>query len=214
MDDFCLLQVLEYVGVSYSSPTIGKCYRNLTPVNTFLLVVVLRMEKIDVKSPSSRAKLLGTIIAISGAMVFTLYQGPEILTITRSPKTPDRLLLSQLSNSVFGGLLLIITGICGAIWNVLQTTTRREYPNQVTFVFFYYLFGTIQCVALAVFLEPNPSSWALQLGIGMIAVVFGSGSACPHLKSCQLAFSEHGLHVVGRAHEFEPDDLACRVVLA
>ncbi|KVI02514.1 hypothetical protein Ccrd_019205 [Cynara cardunculus var. scolymus] len=151
------------------------------------------MEKIDVKSPSSRAKLLGTIIAISGAMVFTLYQGPEILTITRSPKTPDRLLLSQLSNS---------------------TTTRREYPNQVTFVFFYYLFGTIQCVALAVFLEPNPSSWALQLGIGMIAVVFGSGSACPHLKSCQLAFSEHGLHVVGRAHEFEPDDLACRVVLA
>ncbi|KAJ9564811.1 hypothetical protein OSB04_000777 [Centaurea solstitialis] len=170
----CLLQVLEYVGISYSSPTMASAIGNLIPVHTFLLAVVFRMEKIDVKSSSSRAKLLGTIIAISGAMVFTLYQGPEIFTIARSAKTSNRLFISQPSNWVLGGLLLTIAGICGAIWNVLQTATAREYPDQVTIVFFNCLFGTIQCVALSLFLEPNPSSWILQPGIGMVAVVFGA----------------------------------------
>ena len=82
------------------------------------------MEKLDIRSSSSRAKLIGTITAISGATVFTLYQGPEIFKTILSPDTPNQLLSSQPSNWVLGGLIIFIAGVCSALWSVLQV----RYP--------------------------------------------------------------------------------------
>ncbi|XP_071704058.1 WAT1-related protein At5g40240-like, partial [Rutidosis leptorrhynchoides] len=170
-----LYQVLAYQGIYYSSPIMASAISNLMPANTFLIALIFSMEKIDIRSSSSLAKLLGTIVAISGAMVFTFYQGPEIFkTIQSNPDSPNRLVLSQSSDWVFGGLILVIGGIVGALWNVLQTATAREYPDQRTMVFLFCLFGTIQCIVISPFLERDPSAWVLQPGIGMIAVVFGA----------------------------------------
>ncbi|KAM0058152.1 putative EamA domain-containing protein [Helianthus debilis subsp. tardiflorus] len=171
----CLFQVPVYVGVKYTSPTLASAITNLIPGNTFLFALIFRMEKIDIRSSSSVAKLLGTVMAISGAMVFTLYQGPEIFVTNVSPNSPhDLRLLSQPSSWVFGGAIIFIAAIFRSIWNVLQSATARGYPDQNTMVFFYCLFGSMQCIALSPFLEPNPSAWALQPGVGSIAVVLGA----------------------------------------
>lgn len=55
----------------------------------------------------------------------------------------------------------------------MQTATAREYHDQQTIVYFYCLFGTIQCIALSPLLEPNPRAWVVKPGIGLIAVVLG-----------------------------------------
>nr|GEU53857.1 EamA domain, WAT1-related protein [Tanacetum cinerariifolium] len=170
----CCFQVLVFVGVNYSSPTLASAITNLIPGNTFLFAVVFGMEKINLRSSSSRAKLLGTIIAISGAMVFTFYQGPTLLTTTPSSDSPNHLPLSQPSNWVFGGSIILIAGIFRSIYYVLQTATVREFPDQQTVVFFYCLFGTIQCIALSPFLVNSRSSWVLPPGIGMTAVLLGA----------------------------------------
>ncbi|MFS8032077.1 putative EamA domain-containing protein [Helianthus anomalus] len=171
----CLFQVLVYVGISYTSPTLSSAITNLIPGNTFLFAIIFRMEKIDIRSSSSVAKLLGTMMAISGAMVFTLYQGPEIFVTNLSSNSPDDLrLLSQPSSWVFGGLIIFIATIFRSLWNVLQSATAREYPDQNTIVFYYCLFGTIQCIALSPFLEPNPSAWAIRPGVAMTAIVLGA----------------------------------------
>ncbi|GKA62083.1 EamA domain, WAT1-related protein [Tanacetum coccineum] len=153
------------------SPTMASAISNLGPANTFLLAVIFRMEKIELKSSSSQAKLLGTIIAITGAMVFTFYQGPKLFQITDSSNT---LLSSKPSNWVFGALILVICGILGSLWSVLHTKTARDYPDQQTIVFFFCLFGTIQSISISPFLEGNPSAWVMPPGIGMIAVLFGA----------------------------------------
>ncbi|KAJ0440231.1 putative EamA domain-containing protein [Helianthus annuus] len=171
----CLYQILGYVGVYYSSPTMASALGNLTPAITFVTSIIFRMEKIDMRSSVSVAKLSGTIITICGAMVFTFYQGPQLFVTIRSPGSPnDQILLSQPSNWVFGGLMIFIGGTFGCIWNVLQSAVAKEFPDQFTIVFFFCLFGTIQCTALSPFLEPNPSAWLVQSGIGTIAVVFGA----------------------------------------
>nr|GEX49252.1 EamA domain, WAT1-related protein [Tanacetum cinerariifolium] len=165
-----LFQVLIYAGIYYSSPTMASAISNLGPANTFLLAVIFRMEKIELKSSSSQAKLLGTIIAITGATVFTFYQDPNLFQTDSS----NQLLSSQPSNWVFGALILVICGILGSLWSVLQTKTARDYPDQQTIVFFFCLFGTIQSIAISPFLEGNPSAWVMPPGIGMIAVLFGA----------------------------------------
>ncbi|GJY37030.1 EamA domain, WAT1-related protein [Tanacetum coccineum] len=170
----CLYQLSTYGGIGYSSPTMASAISNLSPANTFLIAIIFRMEKVNIRKSSSLAKLFGTVVAISGAMVFTFYQGPEIFQTAPSPDSPNQLSMSRPSDWVIGGLILVIGGIIGALWNVLQSATAREYPDQRTMVFLYCLFGTIQCIALSPFIEPNLNAWMLQPDIGMVAVVWGA----------------------------------------
>ncbi|XP_035842929.1 WAT1-related protein At5g40240 isoform X2 [Helianthus annuus] len=140
----------------------------------FFILGLLRMEKIDIKSSSTIAKLLGTILEISGAMVFIFYDGPLILRMTSNLNSHNRLLLSQETKWVFGGLIITAGAIFGCIWAVLQTKASREYMDQQTIVFFYCLFGTIQCIAVSPFLEQNQNAWVLHPGIRVTAVVLGA----------------------------------------
>ncbi|KAI7757073.1 hypothetical protein M8C21_028473 [Ambrosia artemisiifolia] len=169
----CLFEVLVYIGVNYSSPTMASAIFNLSPGVTFLIAVFFRIEKIDIRSSSSVAKLLGTMVAISGAMVFTFYQGPRIFHTTPSLGSPDQLLSLHQSNWIFGGLVVMVGGAFSCIWSVLQTTTMREYPDQQTIVFFYCLFGTIQCMVISPFIERDQNAWVLKPGTGMTAVILG-----------------------------------------
>lgn len=87
------------------------------------------MERLDLRNPSSQAKCLGTIVAISGAMVVTLYKGPSL--ITQTPSDASNKLLSAPSNWTLGGLLLAITSLLSSIGNILQANIphqQNSYP--------------------------------------------------------------------------------------
>lgn len=66
------------------------------------------MEKVVLRSKSSQAKILGTIISITGAFVVTLYKGPPIVIVKSSPSLLLHQSLPNISKSnwVIGGLLL------------------------------------------------------------------------------------------------------------
>ena len=38
----------------------------------------LRLEKVDIRKLPSQAKIIGTIVTVSGAMVMTIYRGPVV----------------------------------------------------------------------------------------------------------------------------------------
>lgn len=82
------------------------------------------MEKLELRRSSSQAKSVGTIVSVAGAMIVTLYKGPALLMAARSPSnnSPYKFLVSQLSNWVFGGILLAINCFVSAIWNIYQVT--------------------------------------------------------------------------------------------
>ncbi|XP_016470813.1 WAT1-related protein At5g40240 isoform X1 [Nicotiana tabacum] len=179
----CLLQVLAYTGIKYSSPTLAAALGNLLPGFTFLLAIIFslfaifRMEKLDIRKASSQAKSLGTIVAIIGASIMTLYKGPRVLGSSNlHSDSSHHSLFSQESNWLLGGLLITITCIMSSGWNVLQTDTVKKYPEQMTIVFFTCCFGSIQCAILTLVLERNPEAWMVKPGIGMIAIVFSAVS--------------------------------------
>lgn len=94
----------------------------------FLLDVAIycRMERLNLREITSQAKSLGTVVAITGAMVMTLYQGPTLFGSTDSESTQPNLestqqsLLSQNSNWVLGGSLITLTCLMSSGWNILQ----------------------------------------------------------------------------------------------
>nr|GEY27547.1 putative EamA domain, WAT1-related protein [Tanacetum cinerariifolium] len=74
-----LSQIFGYIGLKYSSPTLSSIMSNLSSAFTFVLAYFCRMEKIHLRSYTSQAKIIGTIISISGAVIATLYSGPSLL---------------------------------------------------------------------------------------------------------------------------------------
>ncbi|KAA8548062.1 hypothetical protein F0562_004677 [Nyssa sinensis] len=169
----CLVLIFGFTGINYSSPTLAAALGNLIPVFTFLLAIMFGMDKIDIRSSSSNAKSLGTIVAVSGALVMTLYKGPPFMSGTSSPSLPHQL-LSQQSNWILGGLLLSIAYIFSATWNILQAATVKDYPEKVTIIFFFTLFGTIQCAVFSLIAERNPSAWTLHPGTQTTATVYSA----------------------------------------
>eukprot|EP00257_Ricinus_communis_P025370 XP_025012784.1 WAT1-related protein At5g40240 isoform X3 [Ricinus communis] len=107
-----ITQIASYKGIEYSSPTLSSALSNLTLPFTFILAIVLRMEKLDFKSSRTQAKIIGTVVSISGALMVVLYKGPVIglTSLIRSTK----------SDWVIGGLLLSIQYSLYSVWYIIQ----------------------------------------------------------------------------------------------
>lgn len=170
----CLLQVCAYAGIDYSSPTLAAALGNLIPAFTFLFAIIFRMETFDIRKPTSQAKALGTIVAITGASVMTFYQGPPLFKTILDDNLRKNSLFSQQSNWILGGLLITITCVCSSSWNVFQTATVKEYPDEVTVVFLFCCFGTIQCAIFTLVLERNTDVWILDTGSELVSIVFAA----------------------------------------
>ncbi|CAH9123133.1 unnamed protein product [Cuscuta epithymum] len=170
----CLLQILAYTGIKYTSATLAAGIGNLMPGFTFLLAVIFRMERLDLREVTSQAKSVGTVVAIAGAMVMTLYQGPTIFGSSPSSGSPHPSLLSQNPTWVLGGFLITLTCLVSSGWNILQTATLKVYPEQPTVVFFFCVFGTLQCVIYSAIFERSLDAWVMLPSIGVIAIVFSA----------------------------------------
>ncbi|XP_031102630.1 WAT1-related protein At3g28050-like [Ipomoea triloba] len=167
--------ILGTLGLNYSSPTLFAGISNLMPGFTFVLAMIFRMEKFEVKRRTWQAKSVGTIVSIIGASVMTLYQGPTILG-SSSSSTSDlpqqySLLSQDSSRWVVGGVMIVASYVVASGWYILKTAILKDYPEQITIVFFSTFFSSIQCAIVTLLLERKLDAWKLQPGIGMIAIV-------------------------------------------
>ncbi|XP_011655971.1 WAT1-related protein At3g28050 isoform X2 [Cucumis sativus] len=173
-------QIMAYTGIKYSSLVLLSALSNLIPIFTFLLALLFRMEKVDLRRSSGKAKCVGTILAVLGGSLITLYKGPLLINNSSSNsfvKNEDDdehvLQLSHNSNWVLGGFLFLITCFLSASWHIAQTWFVGKYPSKkMTNVFFFTLSVTVQTAAFTAIIERNPIVWQLQPDIGM--AIFGS----------------------------------------
>ncbi|GMH31421.1 hypothetical protein Nepgr_033264 [Nepenthes gracilis] len=175
-----------FTGVSYSSPTIAAAMSNIVPAFTFLLSVIFRMEKLDLRSSIGLIKILGTAVSISGALIVTLYNGPSIIALFSDefslltsngsgPSIPQSSnLFGATTDWALGGLFLAAASFSLSIWNVLQAATLKGYPSGITIVFFSCLFATIQCALVSLIAVGDTAAWELKLGIEYAAVVYSA----------------------------------------
>uniref|UniRef100_J3KTY2 WAT1-related protein n=1 Tax=Oryza brachyantha TaxID=4533 RepID=J3KTY2_ORYBR len=66
---------LHYYGLraTYAAYTVN--FLNLIPIVTFLIAVILRMEKLKLRTRPGMTKVIGTVICVGGTMVIGLYKG-------------------------------------------------------------------------------------------------------------------------------------------
>ncbi|KAL5833238.1 hypothetical protein ACOSQ3_016912 [Xanthoceras sorbifolium] len=115
-----------YAGLVYTSPTVASALSNVIPTLTFLIAVLLRMEKVKITSARGRAKVVGTIICIAGSLVFTFWKGHYLFeSIVERPLINmynTKASASKLNhdNWIKGSVLILISHIAWSGWLIFQ----------------------------------------------------------------------------------------------
>ncbi|KAM7259985.1 hypothetical protein ACFE04_015726 [Oxalis oulophora] len=172
-------QNLYYVGLQYTSATFASASINVLPAITFIMAICFRLESVDFKKFHSVAKLIGTAITVSGAMVMTLYKGP-ILEFLRFGNHAQHATTSAAANDQHWalGTLLLLLSCCGwSAFFILQSFTLKKYPAELSLTAWICLMGTLQNGVLSFIMERDMSVWKLGFDNRLLAAAY-SGVVC------------------------------------
>ncbi|KAL9362675.1 hypothetical protein Peur_045460 [Populus x canadensis] len=121
------------------------------------IAALLGMEKVNIRSLRSNAKIIGTVISVSGAMSMALLKGPKLLnagivaTKSSSGSSGETWLL--------GSLILFGNNCCWAIWTIMQVPISARCPDPLLSTAWMCFFGSIQTTAVTIFLKTDPQAW-------------------------------------------------------
>ncbi|KAF5764294.1 putative EamA domain-containing protein [Helianthus annuus] len=173
-----LAQVTGYTGISYSSATLATTLLNLIPGFTFILAIICRMETFQLGSSATRAKFIGTVVSVAGAIMVTLYKGPAILS---SPLKSEivKNLSGQPSNWVLGGIFLAIDAAFSSAYIIAQAFVLKKYPAEMIVMFAYCFVCTILSGLTSLIVEDDLSSYSLQPKKRLFSILYSGifGSA-------------------------------------
>ncbi|XP_027075080.2 WAT1-related protein At5g40240-like isoform X1 [Coffea arabica] len=213
-------QYLGYIGIEYSNPTLASAMTNLTPASTFILAVLFRMEKLEMKSWTTQVKIIGSVITIAGALLVVLYNGPVLIRSSTSSASvlaqhPALVTIAggtKHSDWVKGGALLAVEYVIVGLWCISQAKVIADYPAELAVVFFYNLSCLILAAPACLMGVTNSSAWnILKPDVRLYSVVYsgvmGSGFG--------ILIQTWGVHIKGPVYiaSFMPLSIAIAAIM-
>ncbi|KAK9219935.1 hypothetical protein WN943_008582 [Citrus x changshan-huyou] len=169
---------LYYVAINYTTATFAAATTNTIPAITFVLAGLLRIESISIKYLHGIAKVLGSVVSVSGALVFAFVKGPPLRFLNWYPEIQKQVSESSPTNDcpigrwIKGALIMISANTAWSLWLVLQGYIIKQYPAKVRLTTLQCFFSCIQSAFWAVAAERNPSAWKLGWDIHLVSVVY------------------------------------------
>ncbi|KAL4588723.1 hypothetical protein LXL04_001618 [Taraxacum kok-saghyz] len=155
-------QIFGYVGIKYSSPTLSSVMSNLAPAFTFILAFFFRIEQLNLQSYSSQAKIIGTLVSISGALIATLYNGQSVT------------ILYDTSSFywIIGGILLASQNFLLSFVLVSQAQIMIQYPVELMVVFIFGLSGMIVAAIAGLVMVRDLDAWKLKPDKMLASIIY------------------------------------------
>lgn len=177
-----LSQNLYLESLVLTSATFAAATTNLVPAVTFVLAISFRLEKLALKTMPGKAKIVGTLMGIGGAMLLTFYKGFQLnissthldllhhdnQTTTVHVASPHAASL----NRALGALAALGSCISYALWLIIQAKMSEKYPCQYTSTALMSIMGAIQSVIYALCTEKDWSQWKLGWNIKLLTVAY------------------------------------------
>ncbi|XP_044510333.1 WAT1-related protein At1g43650-like isoform X1 [Mangifera indica] len=165
---------LYLVGINYTTATFASAIPNTLPATTFVLAALLRMESVSIRHIYGIAKVLGSVVSVSGALVFALVKGPSLPILHWHANTPHSSgKHPSLEEWIKGALIMISANTFCSLWLVLQGIIVKQYPAKIRLTTLQCFFSCIQSAIWAAVSERhNPSAWKLGWNIDLLSVAY------------------------------------------
>ncbi|XP_057795783.1 WAT1-related protein At1g21890-like [Salvia miltiorrhiza] len=171
-------QNLYYLGMQYTSATFASATVNVLPAITFIMAVVFRLERVNLKKVQSLAKVIGTLITVMGAMVMTLYKGPIVDILWYSHGGGQQKAAAGSEQHWVSGTIMLLSCIVGwSAFFIVQKKTLEEYPAELSLTSLVCVMGVVEGGIAAVIMERRKSAWAIGFDSRLLAAAY-SGIVC------------------------------------
>ncbi|MBA0677193.1 hypothetical protein Goari_018612 [Gossypium aridum] len=171
-------QNLYFLGMKYTSATYASAFLNIVPAVTFIMAMIFRLEKINVKKIRSVAKIIGTAITVMGAMVMTLYKGP-IIDFFKSGGAIHHGTTTESAdkNRVAVTIMLLGSVFCGSSFFILQSFTLKKYPAELSLTAWICFMGMLEGAGVSLVMVRDLSAWKIGWDSRLLAATY-SGVVC------------------------------------
>ncbi|KAI3672757.1 hypothetical protein L6452_38856 [Arctium lappa] len=169
---------MYYHALNHTSATFAAATTNLIPAITFVIALILRIERMYIKELHGWAKLIGAITSLSGALVFAFFKGPSLNFMawyTSGEGGENASTMNQFSSKsefVKGPLTILCANILWSCWSIMQAPIMKEFPAKLSLITLQCFFSLIQATVGAVAMERNLSSWKLGWDVNLISVAY------------------------------------------
>ncbi|CAJ1971861.1 unnamed protein product [Sphenostylis stenocarpa] len=193
-------QGFTFLGMQYTSASFASAVMNAVPSVTFVLAVILRLERVRIKELRSQAKVVGTLVTFAGALLMTLYKGPQFDLFHHSNTTHQQggSHSSQNNHShwVTGTLFICLGCLAWSSFYILQSITVKRYPAELSLSSLICLAGALQSAVVALIADHNPRAWAIRFDYTLYGPLYTG------IMSSGIAYYIQGLVMQSRGPVF------------
>jgi drug/metabolite transporter (DMT)-like permease len=169
-------QNLYYMGANLTSAGFASALVNVLPAITFVLALILRMEKVRLRSLHSQAKIVGTVLTVVGAVLMILYHGPVVPFPWNKAQHHDGASGgAQVAGAGFlqGTMCVIVACVAWSGFFVLQSNTLQSYPAELSLTALICLMGSLMSGAVALVAERrNTHAWVIGFDTRLFTAVY------------------------------------------
>ncbi|XP_042440177.1 WAT1-related protein At1g21890-like [Zingiber officinale] len=171
-------QNLYYMGANLTSASFASALYNMIPAMTFIMAIILRVEKLTIKSRRSQAKIAGSVVTVIGALLMILYKGPVVEFFWSKGRSYHGASSSQSSNWLTGTLFLLASCVCWSGFYVLQSNTLESYSAELSLATLICLMGAMMSSVVTLAVEgANAKPWSIGWDMRLATAVY-SGVIC------------------------------------
>ncbi|KAI5381836.1 hypothetical protein KIW84_UN0392 [Lathyrus oleraceus] len=197
---------LFYFGLRDTTATYSVNFLNLIPICTFLISIMLRIENLKIETLSGKAKCLGTIACVGGALATSLYKGKEFYIGQHHNHYVDKIVTATHKTHMLHGTFFLIGSCCSyTTWFIMQgvlataatfcllswaiTIKGPTYPsmfNPLTLVFV----AILEAIVLGEPLRVGTLLGMILIILGLYYFLWGKRNEMPHMSQTNVAASE------------------------
>ncbi|XP_020589881.1 WAT1-related protein At4g08290-like [Phalaenopsis equestris] len=174
LDQNCYL-----LGAKLTSAGFASALENINPAITFVICLLLRMEKLNIRRKQGVAKVIGAILGVIGAIVMILYKGPIVeffWSQGRENHSEVATANDEAGNSttwIKGILIIFISCLSWSSFIILQANTLKSYPAKLSLTAMVCSFGAvINGVIALVVTHGSFRPWILGWDLRLFAVIY------------------------------------------
>ncbi|KAL0917153.1 hypothetical protein M5K25_012200 [Dendrobium thyrsiflorum] len=195
-------QNLYYVGNKLTSASFTSSFYNILPAVTFIMALILRMEKLSLRRRHSQAKLIGAVVTIAGAVLMIIYKGPIVSSLWTKGGGHQNAQGVEVghgggTNMLYGTFLLSISTVTCSSFFILQNKTLESYPVELSLSVLICSTGVVINTIIALVVERGRAQpWIIGFDLRLLSAVY-SGTICSG-----VAYYVHGMVMKERGPVF------------
>ncbi|GMH29189.1 hypothetical protein Nepgr_031032 [Nepenthes gracilis] len=167
-----LAQNLYSESVALTTATFVSAMFNLVPAVTFILAVSIGLERLRLGTIAGKAKMVGTLTCIGGAILLNFYKGKEIKLWSTDINLIKQGQHLHSNNRVSGALMSIGSCISYALWLIVQAKMNETYPSPYSSTALLNGMAAIQCFIFALCMDRDWKEWKLGWNIRLVSAAY------------------------------------------